>query len=191
VVGSRHLDEAGQACAEFVGNACGLSGLVLYSGGAKGVDTISMNAALTARGTAVGILADSLEKTIRNPENRAAISRGDLCLATPYSPSAPFSVGTAMGRNKLIYTLADYAIVIASDVEKGGTWAGAAEALRAKWVPVFVLEHPAMPEGNKLLLQKGALGFSHPFQETQLKLKEWLDVQAAQIKPEANQPGLF
>jgi predicted Rossmann fold nucleotide-binding protein DprA/Smf involved in DNA uptake len=191
VVGSRHLDEAGQACAEFVGNACGLSGLVLYSGGAKGVDTISMNAALTARGTAVGILADSLEKTIRNPENRAAISRGDLCLATPYSPSAPFSVGTAMGRNKLIYTLADYAIVIASDVEKGGTWAGAAEALRAKWVPVFVLEHPAMPEGNKMLLQKGALGFSHPFQETQLKLKEWLDVQAAQIKPEANQPGLF
>ncbi len=48
VVGSRHLDEAGQACAEFVGNACGISGLVLYSGGAKGVDTLSMNAALAA-----------------------------------------------------------------------------------------------------------------------------------------------
>jgi predicted Rossmann fold nucleotide-binding protein DprA/Smf involved in DNA uptake len=41
VVGSRHLDEAGQECATFVGNACGLSGMVLYSGGAKGVDTIS------------------------------------------------------------------------------------------------------------------------------------------------------
>jgi hypothetical protein len=64
-----------------------------------------MNAALTSRGTAVGILADSLEKSIRNPENRAAISRGDLCLVTPYSPSAPFSVGTAMGINKLIYPL--------------------------------------------------------------------------------------
>jgi predicted Rossmann fold nucleotide-binding protein DprA/Smf involved in DNA uptake len=75
VVGSRRLDEVGKACAEFVGNACGISGLVLYSGGAKGVDTISMNAALGSRGTAVGILADSLEKAIRNPENRAAISR--------------------------------------------------------------------------------------------------------------------
>jgi len=191
VVGSRHLDEAGQECAEFVGNACGRSGLVLYSGGAKGVDSISMNAALTARGTAVGILADSLEKTIRDPENRTAISRGDLCLATPYSPNAPFSVGTAMGRNKLIYTLADYAIVVASDVEKGGTWAGATEALRAKWIKVFVLEHPGMPEGNKMLLQKGALVFPHPFKENRLKLKEWLDSQVAEVKPESYQPGLF
>ena len=191
VVGSRHLDEAGKACAEFVGNSCGLSGLVLYSGSAKGVDTISMNAALTSRGTAVGILADSLEKTIRNPENRAAIGRGDLCLVTPYSPGAPFSVGTAMGRNKLIYTLADYAIIVASDAEKGGTWAGATEALRAKWIPIFVLDHPNMPEGNKLLIQKGALPFPHPFPEHHLKLKIWLEEQSATIKPDPRQLSLF
>lgn len=191
VVGSRNLDEAGKACAEFVGNACGLSGLVLYSGGARGVDTISMDAALAARGTAVGILADSLEKAVRDADNKLAIARGDLCLATPYSPNAPFSVGLAMGRNRLIYTLADYAIVVASDVEKGGTWAGATETLRNKWVPVFVLDHPAMPEGNKQLLQKGALGFPHPFTENRLKLKEWLEAQASQIKPEPYQPGLF
>lgn len=191
VVGSRNLDEAGKACAEFVGNACGLSGLVLYSGGARGVDTISMDAALSARGTAVGLLADSLEKAVRDPDNKAAIARGDLCLATPYSPNAPFSVGLAMGRNRLIYTLADYAIVVASDVEKGGTWAGATETLRNKWVPVFVLEHPTMPEGNKQLLQKGALGFPHPFTENRLKLKEWLEAQVSQIKQEPYQPGLF
>ena len=191
IVGSRHLDDIGKECAEFVGNACGLSGLVLYSGGAKGVDSLSMTAALTARGTAVGILAESLDKAIRNPENRAAISRGDLCLATPYSPSAPFSVGTAMGRNKLIYTLADYAIVVASDAEKGGTWAGATEALRAKWIPVFVLDHPNMPEGNKLLLKKGALVFPHPFRENHLQLNLWLETQSAQDKPDTYQPGLF
>ena len=92
VVGSRHLDEAGTTCAEFVGNACGRSGLVLYSGGAKGVDTLSMRAALEARGTAVGILADSLEKAIRDPENRAALSSGDLCLVTPcFSKRSLFS----------------------------------------------------------------------------------------------------
>lgn len=154
VVGSRHLDEVGQSCADYVGNACGISGLVLYSGGAKGVDSISMNAALNARGTAVGVLADSLEKSIRDPGHRAAINRGDLCLVTPYSPNSPFSVGTAMGRNRLIYAIADYAIVVASDVEKGGTWAGASEALRAKWIPVFVLDHSDMPEGNHMLLQR-------------------------------------
>lgn len=191
IVGSRNLDETGQSCAEFVGNACGLSGLVLYSGGARGVDSISMSAALNARGTAVGVLADSLEKAIRDPEYRAAITRGDLCLATPYSPNAPFSVGTAMGRNKLIYTLAEYAIIVASDAEKGGTWAGASDALKAKLIPVFVLNHPAMPEGNKLLLEKGGLKFPYPFPEHHLKLKEWLDRESAQIKPEPYQPGLF
>ena len=191
VVGSRHLDEAGEACASFVGNACGLSGLVLYSGGARGVDTISMNAALENRGTAVGILANSLEKAIRSPDNRAALQRSDLCLITPYSPSAGFSVGAAMGRNRLIYALADYAIVVASDAEKGGTWAGAVEALKAGWVPVFVLEHPNMPEGNRLLLKKGALSFPHPFQDHFSHLPEWLFKQASQIKPGPDQLSLF
>jgi predicted Rossmann fold nucleotide-binding protein DprA/Smf involved in DNA uptake len=59
-----------------------------------------------------------------------------------------------MGRNRLIYTLADYAIIVASDAETGGTWAGATEALKNNRLPVFVLEHEQMPDGNKLLLQK-------------------------------------
>ncbi|OGO73490.1 MAG: hypothetical protein A3K41_15855 [Chloroflexi bacterium RIFOXYD12_FULL_57_15] len=189
VIGSRHLDEAGQACAKFVGNACGLSGQVLYSGGAKGVDTLSMDSALDARGTAVGVLADSLERAVRG--SKEAISRGDLCLVTPYSPNAGFSVGAAMGRNRLIYCLADYAIVVASDAETGGTWAGATETLKNNWVPVFVLEHDAMPEGNKLLLQKGALAFPHPFKEPPVKLPEWMQEQAASLPSQPSQPSLF
>jgi len=189
VVGSRNLDEAGKNCTEFIGNACGRSGLVLYSGGAKGVDSISMKACLEARGTVVGILADSLEKAIRAPEMRSALSRGDACLVTAHAPNVGFSVGNAMGRNRLIYTLADYAIVVASDVEKGGTWAGATEALRKDWIPVFVLEHQDMPNGNRLLLQKGGLPFPHPFQEHFSKLWEWLELNAAQARP--SQLNLF
>ncbi len=189
VVGSRHLDEAGQECARFVGNACGLSGQVLYSGGARGVDTLSMESALEARGTAVSVLADSLEKQVK--VQKEALSRGDLCLVTPYSPSAGFSVGAAMGRNRLIYCLADYAIVVASDAETGGTWAGATETLKNKWVPVFVLEHAHMPEGNKLLLQKGALPFPHPFKEPPVKLPEWMKIKAASLPAEPSQPSLF
>lgn len=189
VVGSRHLDEAGQECAKFVGNACGLSGQVLYSGGAKGVDTLSTESALEARGTAVGVLADSLERQVK--VQKEALSRGDLCLVTPYSPNAGFSVGAAMGRNRLIYCLADYAIVVASDAEMGGTWAGATETLKNKWVPVFVLEHAHMPDGNKLLLQRGALSFPHPFKEPPVKLPEWMKEQSASLPSQPNQPSLF
>lgn len=193
VVGSRRLDETGQNCARFVGRACAEAGWVLYSGGAKGTDTLSMRAALAAGGKAVGILADSLEKAVRTAENHAALQRGNLCLVTPYSPNAPFSVGTAMSRNRFIYAIADYAVVVASDAEKGGTWAGATDALKAKYVPVFAREGPEMPEGNKLLLQKGAVGLPYPFPEGAAKLIAWLQAHAAGIErqPEPHQPGLF
>jgi len=191
VVGSRHLDQAGQDCATFIGNACALSGLVLYSGGAKGVDTLSMTAALDARGSAAGILADSLERSIRDSDIRRALERGDLCLATPSSPNASFSVGAAMGRNRLIYCLADYAIIVASDAEKGGTWAGATETLKAGWIPVFVLNHDAMPDGNRLLLQKGGLPFPHPFPEHYSKLPGWLLENSTPSEPKPTQLGLF
>jgi len=191
VVGSRHLDPIGQECAQFIGNTCGLSGLILYSGGARGVDTLSMNAALEARGSAVGILADSLERAIVAPEIRSALDRRDLCLATPYAPDAGFSVGAAMGRNRLIYCLADYAIVVASDVEKGGTWAGATEALRMGWLPVFILNHPDMPEGNRQLIKSGGIPFPHPFPESFNRLPEWLQEHSPTSKPKAMQMGLF
>ena len=145
VVGSRNVDDQGKTYADYIGNACAREGLVLYSGGARGVDAISTNAALEARGTAVGVLAHSLEKAIRAADARPKLVSGDLALVTPYSPNAGFSVGAAMGRNKLVYALADYALVIASDVGKGGTWAGAMEALKAKWSPVFVLDGPDVP----------------------------------------------
>lgn len=191
VVGSRNVDQVGQDCAAYIGNACAWSGLVLYSGGAKGVDSISMRAALDGRGTAVGILADSLERAIRVPEIRVALLRGDLCLVTPYAPNAGFSVGAAMGRNKLIYALADYAVVAASDVEKGGTWAGATEALKAEWIPVFILEYPDMPEGNRLLLKRGGIALPYPFSIDFAKFPDWLNAQAGQIKPKPAQLGLF
>lgn len=191
VVGSRNVDEAGQECAAYIGNACAWSGLVLYSGGAKGVDSISMKAALDGRGMAVGILTDSLERAIRNPDARAALMRGDLCLATPYAPNAGFSVGAAMGRNKLIYALADYAVVAASDVEKGGTWAGATEALKAEWVPVFILDYPDMPEGNRALLKKGGIPLPYPFPIDFAEFPNWLSAQAGQTKPKPTQLGLF
>jgi predicted Rossmann fold nucleotide-binding protein DprA/Smf involved in DNA uptake len=62
-----------------------------------------------------------------------------------------------MGRNKYIYAVADYALVVSSSVGKGGTWAGATEALeRIKDVPIFVRMQGTVPEGNRQLLKKGA-----------------------------------
>lgn len=96
-----------------------------------------------------------------------------------------------MGRNKLIYALADYAVVAASDVEKGGTWAGTTEALKAGWVPVFILEYPDMPEGNRALLKKGGITLPYPFPVDFARFPDWLSALAGQIKPKPTQLGLF
>ena len=175
VVGSRNVDEAGRECADFVGNACGVDGLVLYSGGARGVDRIATQAALQVRGTAVGVLAQGLEREMRDPDLRSKLLEGDLALVTPYLPSAGFSIGAAMGRNKLIYGLADYALVIASDAGKGGAWAGATEALKARWLPVFALDGPDVPDGNRQLIGKGALPLPAAALTPDLNLREWLN----------------
>ncbi len=175
MVGSRNVDENGEEAAETIGNICGHAGLVVYSGGARGVDKLSMKAALGGRGNSVGILAHSLEKAIRAPEYRKALANGDLTLLTPYTPNAGFSAGAAMGRNKLIYTLADYALVIASDYQKGGTWTGASEALKKKWLPVFVLDNNQAPEGNRKLLEKGAFSFPYPLPQEQSEIRSWLE----------------
>lgn len=182
VVGSRNVDEAGKVIAEFIGNICSHQGWVLYSGGARGVDIFSMKAALEGRGTSVGVLAHSLEKSIRDPGYRAALTRDDLTLITPYTPGAGFNVGAAMGRNKLIYTLADYTLVIASEANKGGTWAGAVEALRRRWTPVFVVDDTDAPEGNKILIEKGGIPYPVSQLDTVEKSMRWIQEKAEDFK---------
>jgi predicted Rossmann fold nucleotide-binding protein DprA/Smf involved in DNA uptake len=191
VVGSRNVDPRGFALTEFIGNACAESGLIVYSGGARGVDKTAMGAALATGGTAAGLLADSLEKALRASDARAAIEDGRLALATPYSPRASFNVGLAMARNKLIYALSDFALVIASDAEKGGTWAGAEEALKADWVPVFVVDGPDLPDGNRLLLKRGALPFPFDFNDSPSSLGAWLEEHSPPRQPVPVQGTLF
>jgi predicted Rossmann fold nucleotide-binding protein DprA/Smf involved in DNA uptake len=102
----------------------------VVSGAARGVDQDAMNAAFEVGGQVVGVLADSLERAVSRPGIRRGVADGHTCLVTPYTPAAAFSVGNAMGRNKIIYGLARCTIVVATDHESGGTWAGAVETLK-------------------------------------------------------------
>ena len=65
------------------------------------------------------------------------------------------SVGSAMGRNKLIYALSSITVVISADDGKGGTWEGAREALRLN-LPVAVWVGDGAGKGNRALVDQGA-----------------------------------
>jgi DNA processing protein len=163
VVGSRHVDEASAASAETVGRLAAETRHNLVSGGAKGIDRASMYGALKADGAVVGIMADSLERAALARDNREPLLDRRLVFTSPYDPSAGFNVGNAMQRNKFIYALADAALVMTSDFEKGGTWAGAIEQLeKLHLVPVFVRTGANTGKGNAALLQRGALPWPDP-----------------------------
>ena len=163
VVGSRHVDESLINYTMNVGRLAAQSGRMIVSGGAKGIDQAAMRGALEARGKVTGILADSLEKTTMNREHRNLILDGQLVLISPYDPSAGFNVGHAMQRNKLIYALSDASLIVSSDLNKGGTWAGAVEQLdKLKFVPVYVRSTGTSSAGLDALRRKGAQPWSNP-----------------------------
>ncbi len=185
VVGSRHVDEALIEFTKDIGRLTAKARRTLVSGGARGIDQAAMYGALEAGGKVVGVLADSLERAALNREHRHYLMDGQLVLLSPYDPSAGFNVGHAMQRNKLIYALANAALVVNSDYEKGGTWAGAVEQLeRLRLVPVYVRASGETTKGLEALRRKGALAWPNP--ETPEALVESL---AIEVSPKKDTPG--
>ncbi len=163
VVGSRDVDDTLLAYTEEIGRLTAKAWRTVVSGGARGIDQAAMRGALEAGGKAAGVLADSLERTALNRENRNFLMDGKLVLVSTYDPLAGFNVGHAMQRNKLIYALADAALVVSSDYEKGGTWAGAVEQLdKLRLVPVYVRSNGQNSKGLEALRRKGALPWPNP-----------------------------
>ena len=157
VVGSRNVDEALISYTVDVGRLAAEAGRPVISGGARGVDQAAMRGALDSGGTVACVLADSLERAATRREYRSALMDGRLVLTCPYDPAARFLVGHAMQRNKLIYTLADAALVVSAEFEKGGTWAGAIEHLdRHRFVHVYVRSGGEMGRGLEALVERGA-----------------------------------
>ena len=111
-----------------------------------------------------------------------------LVLASATLPDARFLAWRLMERNKFIYCMSSYAVVVASGVS-GGTWEGARENLRHEWVPLFIRNEPGSPEGNReLLRQRVAKGGGRPIPMTaipeEIDLADWLASNAAQPQQE-------
>ena len=159
IVGSRNVDAKGEVFTHKVAEACAECGMAVVSGGARGVDQTAMLSTLNAGGRAIGVLADSLQKAAVAGKYRSGIRERRLVLVSPFFPDARFNVGNAMGRNKYIYALSDFALIVSAEVGKGGTWTGAMEELKRGSKSVYVRVEAGVPEGNSALLNHGAEEF--------------------------------
>ena len=154
VVGSRKIDDDDRKFTKNIARQAALEGLNIVSGGAKGVDEEAMLAAAEIDGTSLGVLANDLFKAALSSKWRSYLKGNQVTLVSPFYPEAGFHVGNAMGRNKFIYCLSDYALVVRAEEGSGGTWAGAIENSKRNWVPLFV-KSDSDASGNIALIQKG------------------------------------
>lgn len=172
IVGSRNIDASDQEFTQCIARQAAMERLNIVSGGARGGDETAMLASLEVDGTAIGILANDLLKATLSRKWRKHLRQNQLVLVSTYYPEASFNIGNAMGRNKYIYCLSDHALIVRSDEGKGGTWAGANENIKKKWIPVFVKE-PSNAEGN-LALKKMGVRSLRKVDTAECMNKEWL-----------------
>ncbi|MDR1532469.1 MAG: DNA-processing protein DprA [Clostridiales bacterium] len=156
IVGSRNIDIDGGNFARQLSEKAIREGYAICSGGAKGIDQISEETALSKGGYCVSFLSDSMSKKIRLKLYRENIAAGRMLLISAVNPDAPFNVANAMNRNKYIYALSQSAFVIAADYNKGGTWSGAVENIKHEWVNTYVWDNTRY-KGNAQLIRMGAL----------------------------------
>lgn len=162
IVGSRHASPEALANARELARALVQSGQGVVSGAARGIDSEAMQAAIDAGGYSVGVLADELLKASRGKQWRDALIEGRLALVSQFGVERRFSVGHAMARNKIIYCIAQRAVVVATTHGHGGTWSGAVENLQQRWVELFVHVDATGGQGVAELKGAGARTYEHP-----------------------------
>ncbi|MGH4018628.1 MAG: DNA-processing protein DprA [Pseudonocardiaceae bacterium] len=155
--GSRRASVEGLRAAHACGDEVARVGLTVVSGYARGVDMEAHRATLMAGGRTVAVLPEGIAGFMRRhwqdmdewePDRVTAVSQ--------FSPTQPWSVGTAMARNTSIVGLS-LGLVVVEAGEKGGTLNAGHRALSAGR-PVFTLQFGhETPPGNQLLIERGAV----------------------------------
>lgn len=155
-VGSRSTLPTDDNFAEQIVRKTVQQGYGVVTGGAKGIDSVSGNEALFNGGTLIEFLSDSMLRRMKSGIATRAVQDGKLLLLSFIKPDAGFNTGIAMMRNKFIYAQSNATIVVKSDFNKGGTWAGAVENLKNEWCKLFCWNNLNY-RGNQELIKRGAI----------------------------------
>lgn len=142
VVGSRELtsDSGAQKFAENFVEKAVQAGFAISSGGAKGIYLIAETISRSSGGVSFITVPDSLSKRILALEvKKSLLDECSVYLSLTHQNSR-FSGYNAMARNKIIYALSDYAMIVTCSFvadakgkpypNKGGTWVGAHECAK-------------------------------------------------------------
>ncbi len=158
-VGARDIDESDVAWTREAVTRISEKGAIdgIVSGGAEGVDYV---AETTAKKSLMPVIefSKNMKNTLRDASSIDAVQENKMLLLSEVNPLCSLSKHEAtahfMNRNKYIYAMSEYAVVVKAAKKAGsGTWTGAKEALDRGLCSVYVRDVPY--EGNKDLIEAG------------------------------------
>lgn len=154
LLGIAGAPDGGEDVARDAAAAAARHGWGVVLGSVRGIDRVTLTTATEAGGCAVVILADALARVIEEPDLRRLVAKGQLCLASPFAPTARFTATNAVARAKLLHALARRTLVMAADPDDDETWTGATQALELG-LPVDVWAGPGGGPGSEKLVGFG------------------------------------
>ena len=157
VVGARKCTSYGKNVAEKISEELSHAGVMILSGGARGIDTCAHRGALKA-GKTVAILGSGVD-IVYPPENRALFAQiaENGALVSEYPPGLPPVAGNFPARNRLLSGMSKGVLVIEA-AEKSGSLITAHLALEQNR-EVFAIPGSILSEtssGTNRLIQQGA-----------------------------------
>lgn len=160
IAGSREIMPDTVALSKRIGKMAVGEGLVVVTGGARGVDAAAQQAALEADGSLILVPAQPVNRLLQDRVTEAAYKEGRLLFLCDALPDEPFSAQKALTRNHTIYALGEAAIVVASRDGMGGSWRGAKDCLSGGYSPVWTVAGSERDfSGNRSLISLGAKAF--------------------------------
>lgn len=143
VVGARNATEDELMATAKIGKDAATQGIVIVSGGAKGIDSTAVEACLHQGGKAIVFPSDGLQKWLKKKNMRQFIQNQQLLLLSAQRIEASFSGSYAMQRNKYIHVSGQAVLVASSSIsttgKKSGTWEGVMENIKENWTPIFTI----------------------------------------------------
>ena len=161
VSGARKVSERGAAAAARLGEIVAQTGRSLVSGNARGVDTLTSAASLKAGGKSILVLPEGIARLPADNRADPLATSSDLLVLSQFAPEQPWTVHTAMGRNRVICGLANTVVVVEAG-ESGGSLAAGREALKLDRRLIVFTYGDHTPAGNQILIDEGARPVSSP-----------------------------
>ena len=163
VIGTKNADAPLIKDAEGIASHFAFSGKAIISASLSEIEQATVRAALDASGLVISVLSHNLEEAVLEPQYRIPFKESRLVLVSLFPPDARFNRFDDLKKNKLIYALADAALIINLDHPKDGEWIGVLEQLEElKSSKIYLYSTGIQLSALNILRSKGALLWQDP-----------------------------